>query len=146
MSYLFPNFLKDPNEFENAKNYWHSLCQDVLNKNNQLIDWAVWFEDNSQILESSDNFPIYSLINREKTKGVIINQQDPQVHTKWETVAYTKEYDRKDSDFWGSQYLVFNCNLSEKSAELFKKLFDVWIQPKTNKEELEKLIDTLDVQ
>lgn len=143
MHYLFPSFLSDATEFESAKNFWRSLCQTVLIENDQPEDWEIWFEAETFDIKDYDIFPIYSLVNRDKTKGVIINQQDPEIHTKWETVAYTKTSGKEDVDVWPIQYLVFNCNLTEQSGQLFKTLFDFWVQPTNNLEKLEELIRKL---
>lgn len=140
MNYLFPNFLTDDEEFEKSKDYWRSLCQEILAKNNQVDNWKPWFSDESANRKLYENFPVCALINGEKSKGVTINQQDPEQHRKWEVVAWTETYVREANEFWPSEYLVFNCNLTEENAHIFKKLFEAWIQPDFNRMQLEQLI------
>lgn len=143
MNYLFADFLKNPIEFDKAKNYWESLCKEILSQNGQLNDWRNWFENEKTDLEVLDSFPMCSLINHNLTKGVIINQQDPSVHTKWETVAYIKNYSKDSAELWALQYLVFNCNLTQKSEAMFKKLFNAWTKPNCKEEDINKLIKDL---
>lgn len=143
MDYLFPNFLKDDVEFKRAREYWHLLCQEILTRDHQQENWEVWLEDQTPNRELFDNIAIYSLITQDRTKGAIINQQDLEYHIKWQVAAWTKVYERQDTEFWPSEYLVFNCNLTEENAQIFKKLFEAWIQPDCGRKEINALIAAL---
>jgi len=144
LSYLFPNFLSDEKEFDEAVRYWSSLCDEILSKYGQSGVWELWLNhDPATIDQDDDNFSIYSLISNNRKKGLIIHQQDPKVHTKWEVAAWTKEYERESDEFWASVYLVFNCNLSQKNAEVFREIFDRWVQPDCDKDKIEATITEL---
>jgi hypothetical protein len=143
MRYLFPNFLTNSEEFEDARDYWHKLCQDIMSKYHEQQNWQKWLNDQINDGEILDNFPICSLINRGRTKGVVINQQDPEYHTKWEVSAWVKTCERQANEFWAEEYLVFNCNLTEENAQIFKGLFEAWIQPDCDRMQLEKLISEI---
>lgn len=143
MKYLFPNFLRDKNDFEKSKGYWKSICERILSENKQSNCWEVWFENNMRDSDLFDSLPIFSFINVEKTKAIIINQQDPRIHIKWEIVAYTKESDEYNSAK-PLQYLVYNCNLTKKSADIFEKIFEKWVQPNYSKKKIEKFIESFE--
>ncbi len=144
MKYLFPNFLKDLSEFYESQDYWIRICQKILQNNQQQDNWQYGGEPLQHDLSVFTSYPIVGGFNTEKTKGFTINQQDPEEHTKWEIAAYTAESD-KFSDIQPITYLEFNCNLSQKSVDIFKQLFEKWIQPGCNREEIEKLIKSIDL-
>lgn len=144
MKYLFPNFLKDLDEFYESQTYLIHLCQKILEKNQQQNRWKIGADPLENDLSVFTSYPIVGGFNVEKTKGFTINQQDPREHTKWEIVAYTAE-SHKFSDTQPIIYLEFNCNLSEESVNIFIKLFEKWIQPNCDKEEIEKSIKSLDL-
>ena len=65
LSYLFPNFLSDEKEFDEAVKYWSSLCDEILSNNGQSGAWEFWLSnDPATIGQDDDNFSIYSLISR----------------------------------------------------------------------------------
>jgi hypothetical protein len=144
MKYLFPNFLKDTNEFHQAQDYWIQLCREVLESNQQLQNWTFGAEPPQMDVSEFSSWGLVGGYNNEKTKGFSIDQQDPKQHTKWEMVAYTQESDRF-SDTQPIVYLQFTCNLSEKSSEVCRKLFTKWIQPDCDKNEIERFIENLEL-
>jgi hypothetical protein len=82
-------------------------------------------------------------INLQQDKGILIYQQDPKIHTKWEVTAWIKEYPREGDEFWASTCVVFNCNLTRENAKIFEQILEAWIQPDCRKVEIEALIDDL---
>jgi hypothetical protein len=139
-NYLFLNFLKDINEFHKAQNYWLQLCREVLESSEQSENWTFVAEPPQTV----SNFSSWRLVrgyNTEKTKGFSIEQQDPKQHTKWEMLAYTQESHR----FSNTQPIVqlqYACNLSGKSAEVFRALLTKWIQPDCDRNEMERFIES----
>jgi hypothetical protein len=147
MEYLFPEFLMEAEQYRKAQAFWASLCERLLVKHHQVDLWAPWLQDvklkNGSVL--LDGNPIYSLVNLKESKGVRIIQYDPKVHTKWEMSAWIDisgdVYDEPDSII----ELVFTCNLTWETTGTFEKLFELWIQPECNPQDIEKLIKSLGI-
>jgi hypothetical protein len=144
MDYLFPDFLKDPAQFKQSGAFWHALCQKILAANGREYDWVPHF---GELLETDDldTFPIYSLTNDPAGKKVTIQQQDPAIHTKWEMTAFINNWDEVDWDPKPPDDLNFLCNLSERSAEVFEKIFNFWIEPDTTRQKMQDLLDEMEL-
>jgi hypothetical protein len=145
MEYLFPNFLKDPAEFKDARKFWSTLCQEILIQNNQGENWEIRFESQLFENEDADIFPIYSLINCDATKAFVIQQQDPKIHTKWEMSAYINHWDEVDWVPKPPDDLAFVCNLTEKSANVCRELFSLWIRAETSRADMNKRIEEMNL-
>ena len=142
MKYLFANFLSDIQEYRASQAFWKDLCLQILSQHQQSDWWVEKFgveeTDEKAILHEGN--PIYSLVNLKQLKGVRIIQQDPKIHTKWEMAAWINISGDKYSEPGIINELVFTCNLSLKSAEVFKTLFEVWIQPESKVQTIKELI------
>lgn len=145
MTYLFPDFLRDQREFGSAVLYWQRLCETILSNADQRGAWKIWFNEypNRQLV---DIFPIYSLLNQEGTKGLVVNQRDPKVHAKagielW--MEDTEEFLENGELVEGVPlyFMVFNCNLTDQTSKVFEDLFSIWIQPEVTKADMEKVLD-----
>lgn len=147
MEYLFSNFLNDVQQYRAAQAFWESLCKQILAKYDQSAAWKTWFRevelDNGSILR--DGNPIYSLVNRKQAKGVTIIQQDPKIHTKWEMAAFVNTFGDEHYELGEINNLVFACNLSQESADMFEKLFEAWIQPECKLQDIEQTIKSLGI-
>lgn len=129
--YLFMKFLEIPEEFDNARKYWCSLCDRVLMKYGQSGLWKRIPQEelSGDRAQLRDCNPIHSLINFDQLKSVVIIQQDPGIHRKWEMAAWVNIFGDEFSKPGPIKELVFTCNLTQQSAATFKKLFETWIQP-----------------
>lgn len=147
MEYLFPNFLNDAQQYSEAHTFWTALCERVLAKHQQSDMWKPWFEevklDNGSILR--DGNPIHSLVNLKELKGIRIIQQDPKIHTKWETTAWVDVFGDEHYEPGPINELVFTCNLTQKSAATFEKLFEIWIQPERGVQDVEEAMRKLGI-
>lgn len=144
--YLFPDFLDRPEAYEEARAFWRSLCEVVLARNRQEDEWQTFPEELSAPgTPVRDGNPIHALINHARLKSVVIIQQDPRVHSKWEMAAWVNLFGDELSEPGPVNELVFTCNVTQKTAATFEKLFEEWIRPgcdaQTMRERIKELID-----
>lgn len=151
MRYLFPNFLIDAQQYTESQNFWEDLCLKILSKHRQSDFWIPWF-GTENVVSAADNAilyegnPIYWLDNSTQSKSVRIIQQDPKIHTKWEMATWTEVVGDKYSELGLMKQLVFTCNLTLETANVFEKLFEAWIQPETDVQAIEEMIKSLGLQ
>jgi hypothetical protein len=145
MKYLFSDFLNNAQEYKESRRFWEDLCLQILLKHKQSDFWHQWFDIDvmKDSVNQNDGNPIYSLINRIQLKGVRIIQQNPKIYTKWEQAAWVDVVGSEYSEYINITELVFTCNLTLESAEIFKKLFEAWIQPEAETRAVEGLIKKL---
>ena len=139
MKYLFPNFLKNLDEFHKSQNYWVQLCQDLLRNNLYGVNWIVGTEPLEMDISSLDNFPMVGGFNLDKTKGFTVYQQDPKANLV-EVSAWTSKSE-KFSETRPIIYLEITCNLSEVNSEVIKKLFEKWIEPNCSRKEMDDFVE-----
>ncbi|HEX8459087.1 MAG TPA: hypothetical protein VF656_17470 [Pyrinomonadaceae bacterium] len=148
MKHLFPNFLNDIQEYREAQAFWRAVCEKVLAKHLQSDRWKIGFHevrlDDGSLLR--DGNPIYVLVNRQDSKSVRIIQDDPKLHTKWEMASWISVSGDEHSETGAINELVFACNLTQKSADTFEKLFEAWIQPDCKPKDIEQMIKNLGIK
>lgn len=89
---------------------------------------------------------MYWLVNPTRLKEVHIIQQDPKIHTRWEMAAWTNIVDDEYSKLGLTKQLVFACNLTEETANIFEKLFEVWIQTESTVSSINEMIKDLNIK
>jgi len=145
MQHLFPNFLNDTQEYKESQAFWEVICKRVLARHRQSDAWRLGFHevklDDGSFLR--DGNPIYALVNPQELKGVRIIQDDPKVHTKWEMAAWVGVSGDEHSEPGPIDELVFSCNLTQKSADTFEKLFEAWIQPECKPQDIGQMVKNL---
>ena len=139
--YLFPDFLENPETYDKAQSFWRSLCQQVLVKYDQAAAWEPMAQETlADGTYVRDGNPIYSLISHQQLKSVVIIQQDPKIHLKWEMAAWVNKFGDEFSKPGPIDEFVFTCNLTQKSATTFGKLFETWIQPNCRVQDIKEKI------
>ena len=142
--YLFPNFLESPEEYNAARAYWRALCGHLLSSYDQSDVWEPRTEQPSADgTPERDGNPIYSLVNHNQLKSIVIIQQDPKIHRKWEIVAWVDKFGDEFSEPRPIDELVFACNLTHKAVNTFQRLFEAWIQPSCQVRDIEEMIEAL---
>lgn len=148
MKYLFPNFLNDSQQYSDSQKFWENLCLKVLSEYQQLELWISWFGVES-IVSAAENAilyegnPIFWLDNPTQLKSIKIIQQDPKIHTKWEMAAWIDIVGDEYSELGLMKQLVFTCNLTLETANVFEKLFEVWLLPEADAQVVEEMIKSL---
>jgi hypothetical protein len=120
MKYLYPNFLNDPAEYSQAKQYWESFCFNLLGS--RASDWEHWLGN----MPDEDGNPIFAVRSRRKRKIVRIIQVPPNEGH----LPITSWTDTFGSDLPGSikcDELVIQCVLSEETAKAARVLFQDWV-------------------
>jgi hypothetical protein len=150
MKYLFPNFLVDIQQYTESQKFWEDLCLQILSKHRQSDLWIPWLGAEN-ILSAADNAilyegnPMYWLDNPIQLKSVRIIQQDPKIHTKWEMATWIDVVGDEHSELGLIKQLVFTCNLTLETANVFEKLFEAWLQPETDAQAMEEMIKNLGI-
>jgi hypothetical protein len=143
--YLFPDFMDNPEAYDKARGFWHSLCERALIKYGQTDDWGVMPQEITPEGDAPlrDGNPIYSLINHSQLKSVVIIQQDPKLHLKWEMAAWVNIFGDEFSEPGPINEFVFTCNLTQKSVTTFEQLFEAWVQPACQSQDIQQKIKEL---
>ena len=134
----YANFSQDPEIFLQAKAFWVSLCDSIVENYKGAGSWDSWFEgimaDGS--IDLSGN-PIYSLVNRDLERGVRMIQIEPD-KDELQLKAWIDVYDKGAPG--EITELVIYCQLTDKSEDLAKKLLHEWINT-NNLEGFDSFID-----
>jgi hypothetical protein len=126
MRYLYPNFLRDEQEYAQAELFWRSLWDKVMRLAGQAQEWQVpWlqttFSDGTPI---RDGDPMFSAVCQGRRLAVHAIQNESQDGEE-EFDAYVTVF---DPEAQGIRVLVISCVLSEESASRIKDLLSSWVQ------------------
>lgn len=124
MGFLFPNFLKDSKEYEQAQRLWQSRWQDLIEQAKQKSRWeSPWL--NARYADGTlcrDGNPIFSAVNRKDSLGIRVIQQEPGKDQE-EISHWTDAFDQEGAK--PIKELVISCALTEgtlqETMDLMKK-------------------------
>jgi hypothetical protein len=129
MPYLYPNFLRDEQEYAQAEGYWRALWDNVMRVSKQPLEWKVpWlrttFSDGTPIHDPiHDGDPMFSAICPPRRLGVHVIQNEPQGEEDLD--AHVSVFDPEEQ---GIRVLVITCVLSEQTASQARELLSTWVE------------------
>lgn len=126
MSYLYPDFLSNPDQYAKAEAYWlHEVWDRIPDSCRRFGGWRPgWFASEPPY----DGNPIFTAISDSLRKAVRVIQYEPLLSG-----------DARELDYWLDTFggpatdptviheLVIACSLSLESAALAKKLMHAWL-------------------
>lgn len=125
-SYLFPNFLNDPEEYRQAEALWHEQWQKLIHQLGQEHRWAApWI--NTAFANGTpwmDGNPIFSAVCPSAGRGIRIIQQEPsgagkEFHSWMDTFAQGGAEEIKE--------FVISCSLTDETLREAMNLIRQWI-------------------
>jgi hypothetical protein len=130
--FLFPSFLKDAREYEEAERLWESRWRDLVEAARQTRLWrSRWF--NTRFANGTpcrDGNPIFSAVNRKKRIGIRVIQLEPGKDAV-EISHWIDEFGQEESD--PIKELVISCALTEQTLRQATDLMRQWLTQKDGK-------------
>ena len=123
---LFPNFLRNDEEYEESVRYWVNLWNRVDEFNRTSLGWSFpWVGTGSPLIK--DGNPIFSAISPGLRRGVRIIQAEP-IDSELDIQVWLDTFGGDLNDPTSIQELVIACVLSEEAARIAFDLISQWIQ------------------
>ncbi|MGH7946715.1 MAG: hypothetical protein ACREH8_20140 [Opitutaceae bacterium] len=136
--HLFTEFLRDPEEYRGAQNFWHELCYSALHPA-AARSWQPWL---SHIDGGDDrSATIFSLWDETAHKGICIEQMGPassEIQVGARMDVFGLNHLEQPVDF-----MVIWCELSKESAAVARRLIEAWSDPRMTRAEMSKAIDKI---
>ena len=137
VAYLFPNFLKDVDEYRRSEAFWSQLCNEIVNKHGNIRDWATL--DADPFLEGN---PMLDWMSPLRRKGIRIIQEEVRTD-ELDMGAWTNTRGGEPGEEGTWDELVVSCALSKESAELARRLLIEWAQFEGSREDFEPTIERI---
>jgi hypothetical protein len=126
VQHLFPRFLEDPAEYDQAEAYWRRLWDELARFAGQQREWRhPWLQTAyADGTPFRDGDPIFSAWCPSRKRGVRVIQNEPQEQELeldfWSDIV---------GDEWSGevQTLVISCALSKQAADLAQNLILSWM-------------------
>ena len=123
---LFPNFLRNDEEYEESVRYWVNLWNRVDEFNRTNFGWSYpWVGTGSPLIK--DGNPIFSVISPGLRRGVRIIQAEP-IDSDLDIQVWLDTFGGDVTDPTSIHELVIACVLSEEAARIAFDLISEWIQ------------------
>jgi hypothetical protein len=124
--YLFPDFLKDPKEYEKAERLWAQTWSVLIKRLGQRKNWKVpWFENKFGNGEPClDGNPIFSALDRRRRIVVRVLQAPPDSEREDDFNYWTDIFGRGDPEELDE--LVISCVLSDETLAKATDLMTKW--------------------
>ena len=124
--YLFPNFLTDPREYEQAEAFWRARWDDVVRGVGQESLWeSPWF--NTTFANGTpfrDGNPIFSAVSLHRHLGVQVIQLEPADDLE-EFTVWTDTFAEGSPE--AVKKLVISCVLTKDTLRRAEELMRQWI-------------------
>jgi hypothetical protein len=124
--YLFPDFLKDPKEYEKAEKLWLQAWSVLIKHLGQQKNWKVpWFENKFGNGEPClDGNPIFSALDRRRRIVVRVLQVPPDSEREGDFTYWTDKFAKGDPEELDE--LVIACVLSDETLAQATDLMTKW--------------------
>ena len=123
---LFPNFLRNDEEYEESVRYWVNLWNRVDEFIRTNFGWSYpWVGTGSPLIK--DGNPIFSVISPGLRRGVRIIQAEP-IDSDLDIQVWLDTFGGDVTDPTSIHELVIACVLSEEAARIAFDLISEWIQ------------------
>jgi hypothetical protein len=126
VQYLFPRFLSEPQEYEQAAQLWRTRWNDLMRETEEGHRWETpWlnttFADGSPMYDGN---PIFSAVCPSRRLGIRVIQLEPLADPV-EFSFWTDVFAQEDED--ETKELVIACVLSDSTLDRAMELMRQWI-------------------
>jgi len=140
VEHLYPDFLKDPAQYQLAERYWRDMVEDIATDHRQRGEWQpflVRFFRNGTPMPRDGN-PIYDARSERLLRALQIIQWPPDSRDHAAISAWLDSFDHSaDGGTGPTDELFINLVLSKESAVRARELIERWMSPETSFEEME---------
>jgi hypothetical protein len=125
---LYPSFLSDPNEYQQAEAYWQKMWALVLRRAGQTEEWqSPWLTNRyADGTPCPDGNPIFTAVHQGRRLGVRVIQESEgkpdDIGLDW-WVDFVGEESEPDA----IRELVIACVLSEQTESVVSQLLYEWV-------------------
>jgi hypothetical protein len=124
--FLFPDFLQDPRQYEQAESVWQRSWQDLIGRTGTLDLWETpWFSTNfNDGTPCRDGNPIFSAVSPTRRLGIQVIQLEPEENPR--EITYWMDTFAKGEPEEVNE-LVIACVLSDQTLLDAVNLMRQWI-------------------
>ena len=125
INHLYPNFLKDLNQYALSETYWQDLWQTLNDPDRTRFGWQKpWFQPLPPKLGQGN--PIFTAFSPLLRRGIRVIQHEPTSQSL-EIQAWPDSFGGAVTDPESIKELVIACALSDVAARVAKDLMQPWV-------------------